>query len=251
MSVAAVFDAMNRAITGPDGAALARRVNGVIVYKVGEETYTADLKTEKKAYKGDFKGKPDLTITVKAADFMSLAEGKLKPQAAFMRGKIKIKGNMGLAMKLSTVIDAARKAGFEAPSAGAAAASSGAGASSSGAVAASSPGTAALGALEAALGDQGEALVRKVRGIIDFKLTKPDSAWRLDLKTGKGTLTQGAGSGKADLTLTVSDADFAALADGKLKAQAAFMRGKIKIKGNMGLAMKLQGVFAAARPSKL
>ena len=238
---------MNRAITGADGAALARRVNGVIVYKVGDETYTADLKSERRAYKGDFKGKPDLTITVKPADFMSLAEGKLKPQAAFMRGKIKIKENMGLAMKLSTVIDAARKAGFEAPSAAPAAASGSSAASGS----ASTPGTAAFAALEAALGDQGEALVRKVKGIIDFKLTKPESAWRLDLKTGKGTLTQGAGAGRADLTLTVSDADFAALAAGKLKPQAAFMRGKIKIKGNMGLAMKLQGVFAAARPSKL
>ena len=33
----------------------------------------------------------------------------MKPQTAFMRGKLKIKGSMGLAMKLQGVIDVARK----------------------------------------------------------------------------------------------------------------------------------------------
>ena len=53
-------------------------------------------------------GKADLTISVKDADFMSMQAGKLNPQSAFMSGKIKIKGNMGLAMKLGTVLNAAK-----------------------------------------------------------------------------------------------------------------------------------------------
>lgn len=52
---------------------------------------------------------PDLTVTMKDKDFVSIAQGKMKPQMAFMRGKLKIKGSMGLAMKLQGVIDIARK----------------------------------------------------------------------------------------------------------------------------------------------
>lgn len=250
MSIAAIFDAMNRAVSGPDGEALARKAKGVIVFKIDNSIYTADLKTERRVYQGEFKGKPDLVIIVKASDFEALAAGKLKAQAAFMRGKLKIKGNMGLAMKLGAVIEAAKKAGISAaPAAGAAPAA--AAPSAAAAAAASSPGTAALGDLEAALKTQGPELVKRVKGVVVFKLTKPDSTWTLDLKTGAGSLKRAEPTGRADITITVADTDFAALAAGKLKPQAAFMRGKLKVKGNMGLAMKLGGVFEAARSSKL
>lgn len=48
-------------------------------------------------------GKPvkaDMTVIVSDNDFMDLASGKLQPQKAFMQGKIKVKGNVGLASKL-------------------------------------------------------------------------------------------------------------------------------------------------------
>ncbi len=73
------------------------------------------------------------------------------------------------------------------------------------------------------------------------------SSWTVDLKNGAGSVTNKAAD-KADIIITVSDDDFVALAAGKLNAQQAFMQGKIKVKGNMGLAMKLQTVMEAARP---
>jgi putative sterol carrier protein len=47
---------------------------------------------------------PNITITMKSDDFVDLATGKLDGTMAFMSGKIKIKGDMGLAMKLQSVL---------------------------------------------------------------------------------------------------------------------------------------------------
>ena len=45
-----------------------------------------------------------------------------------------------------------------------------------------------------------------------------------------------------------SDENFFLLGNGDLNAQTAFMSGKLKIKGNMGLAMKLGPIIEQARP---
>lgn len=48
----------------------------------------------------------------------------------------------------------------------------------------------------------------------------------------------------ADCTLKISIDDFTAMIEGELDGTAAFMTGKLKIEGDMGIAMKLQGVLA-------
>lgn len=45
-----------------------------------------------------------ITITMAASDFMDLVAGKLDGTMAFMSGKLKVKGDMGLAMKLQQVL---------------------------------------------------------------------------------------------------------------------------------------------------
>lgn len=47
---------------------------------------------------------PNITITMEASDFLDLVEGKLDGTMAFMSGKLKVKGDMGLAMKLQNVL---------------------------------------------------------------------------------------------------------------------------------------------------
>jgi putative sterol carrier protein len=45
------------------------------------------------------------------------------------------------------------------------------------------------------------------------------------------------------LTVSATASDYLAMVNGELAAMSAFMAGKVKVKGNMGLAMKLQSIF--------
>ncbi|ELR17598.1 hydroxysteroid dehydrogenase, putative [Acanthamoeba castellanii str. Neff] len=128
-----------------------------------------------------------------------------------------------------------------------AASSSSASASAAAAAASSAPAfkaEAVLNNLSKLLDVAGEAVVKKVNGIYHFHITDgPNGAkesWVVDLKTGpKGTITRGAPTKPVGVTLTLGDDSFQQLFSGKLNAQQAFMQGKLKIKGDMGLATKL------------
>lgn len=54
-------------------------------------------------------GPVDLHVKTSIDTLRDLLDKKLSPQQAFMKGKLKIKGKMALAMKLSLVLDATRK----------------------------------------------------------------------------------------------------------------------------------------------
>lgn len=46
----------------------------------------------------------DTTLKLKLSDFIDMAEGRLDPTAAFMQGKLRIDGDMGVAMQLQSVM---------------------------------------------------------------------------------------------------------------------------------------------------
>lgn len=85
-------------------------------------------------------------------------------------------------------------------------------------------------------------LASKIGASFQFNLTGAQGgSWLVNLKDAS-EVRSGALSG-ADCTITMSDADFVALATGKLNPMAAFSSGKLKLQGNPMTAMKLQGLF--------
>ncbi len=66
-------------------------------------------------------------------------------------------------------------------------------------------------------------------------------AWTVAIADGTIEVTEGAGD--ADCTFSASQENFEKIIAGEQNATTAYMTGKLKIKGDMGAAMKLQKLF--------
>ena len=65
--------------------------------------------------------------------------------------------------------------------------------------------------------------------------------WMVDVDDGTVTVTEGGGD--ADVTISTSQETFEKIIAGEQNPTSAYMTGKLKIKGDMGAAMKLQKLF--------
>ncbi|KAJ8378487.1 hypothetical protein AAFF_G00239510 [Aldrovandia affinis] len=108
--------------------------------------------------------------------------------------------------------------------------------------------------IEKKLLEEGEQFVKKIGGVFAFKVKDgpegKEALWVVDVKNGKGSVDNDAEK-KADCTIAMSDADLLALMTGKMNPQTAFFQGKLKITGNMGMAMKLQSLQLQPGKAKL
>lgn len=86
----------------------------------------------------------------------------------------------------------------------------------------------------------------KIQGmdcVYQFDITGDDGGtWNIVIANGEAAVNSGP-SENPSITITIGSDNFLNLLQGKLNPQMAFMTGKLKIKGDMGLALKLQGVF--------
>ena len=82
-----------------------------------------------------------------------------------------------------------------------------------------------------------------VSAVIQYEITgEGGGTWSATIKDGKCAVASGAATNPS-LTLTMSGQDWLDMLAGKLSGQMAFMSGKLKLKGDMGLAMKIGGMF--------
>ncbi len=89
-----------------------------------------------------------------------------------------------------------------------------------------------------------------VNAVYQFNLTDEDPGiYQLILKNDHRSTAEGEKE-QADCTLHMKAEDFVQMAEGKLNGTQAFMSGKLKIKGNMGLALKLQSILATYNKEK-
>lgn len=82
-----------------------------------------------------------------------------------------------------------------------------------------------------------------VDAIFQFDLTG-ENGGKYWVKINDGSVEVNEGETENPTITVVSTADdYLKMVNGEMAAMSAFMAGKVKVKGNMGLAMKLQSIF--------
>ncbi|KAI0156968.1 SCP2 sterol-binding domain-containing protein [Xylariaceae sp. FL1272] len=113
------------------------------------------------------------------------------------------------------------------------------------------PASAAFDAIHSALNaseaDKKDA-IKQGNGVYAFTLKNKageTQSWHIDLKE-TGAVGDGLGN-KPNVTLSLSDEDFGKLVAGSANAQRLFMSGKLKIKGDVMKATKLDPIMKKAQ----
>lgn len=83
-----------------------------------------------------------------------------------------------------------------------------------------------------------------LEAVFQFQLLDEDPGVYQVILNGENSYTAEGEKEEADCILNMSSEDLVKLAQGELNGTTAFMSGRLKIKGNMGLALKLQSVLA-------
>jgi putative sterol carrier protein len=101
-TVQETFDAM----PGRFRADKASGTNATIQYEIsgdGGGTWNAIIKDGSCAVSPGAAASPNLTLQIAAQDWLDMLSAKQSAQMLFMSGKLKVKGDMGLAMKLGSM----------------------------------------------------------------------------------------------------------------------------------------------------
>jgi NAD(P)-dependent dehydrogenase (short-subunit alcohol dehydrogenase family)/putative sterol carrier protein/acyl dehydratase len=187
------------------------------------------------------KGEPTCVVTVDAETYAAVVKGELKPEKAFMAGKIRAT-NLGDMMKFGGAFDmkkakelAKKAAASQAAPAPAPAAPAGPGA-----------------VIDQAFSRMPEvflpARAKGWKAVIQFDIQGADP-WTVTVADGTCTTAKGK-KGEPTCVVTVDAETYAAVVKGELKPEKAFMAGKIRAT-NLGDMMKFGGAFDMKKAKEL
>jgi putative sterol carrier protein len=83
----------------------------------------------------------------------------------------------------------------------------------------------------------------RIEGMTNTYVFDIEGAGTWTVKVADGAITVAEGVEDADCTFSATEETFEKIASGEQNATTAYMTGKLKIKGDMGAAMKLQKIF--------
>jgi len=83
----------------------------------------------------------------------------------------------------------------------------------------------------------------KLAGMTNSYLFEIDGEGKWLVHVADGAIAVTEGEGSADATIETSAETFEKIISGEQNPTTAYMTGKLKIKGDMGAAMKLQKIF--------
>ncbi|XP_059861618.1 stomatin-like protein 1 isoform X2 [Delphinus delphis] len=95
-----------------------------------------------------------------------------------------------------------------------------------------------------------EALVSQVGACYQFNVALPSgtqSIYFLDLTTGQGRVGHGVPDAIPDVVVEMAEEDLQALLCRELRPLGAYMSGRLKVKGDLAVAMKLEAVLRALK----
>jgi putative sterol carrier protein len=83
-----------------------------------------------------------------------------------------------------------------------------------------------------------------MKAVFQFDISGADPGiYSVAIADGKAAVSEGT-SASSNITITMASNDFADMVEGKLDGITAFMGGKLKVKGDMMLAMQLQSLLS-------
>jgi 3-hydroxyacyl-CoA dehydrogenase/3a,7a,12a-trihydroxy-5b-cholest-24-enoyl-CoA hydratase len=231
------------AFVAKQGAELTGKVKTVFQFKLKnpDAVYTIDLKNGAGSAGPGESAPPECTLEIADADFMDMVGGKADAMKLFTTGKLKITGNVMASQKLDFLrkIDPADVLAAAQKRAGGGAAAPSPDLQKAPAPAASS-GTQAPAIVEkiARRIAENAGLVAEVGAVIELRVKDPANVYTIDLKHGAGGVKSGKPE-QADVTLSLSDADLAALAASGGQLQSFYQHGRIRVDGDVRAAGKL------------
>jgi putative sterol carrier protein len=91
--------------------------------------------------------------------------------------------------------------------------------------------------------DANPAKLAGMKAVFQFDISGADPGiYSVAIADGKAAVSEGT-SASSNITITMASNDFADMVEGKLDGVTAFMGGKLKVKGDMMLAMQLQSLL--------